>query len=314
MTAAALAAVAWGLSDFLAGLLSRRLPLLTVLIGSKIAAMLLAITFILARGVPPPDDPRLLLGVAAGLIGLPAMGLLYRAMRDGSLAVVAPIAAVAALVPVAWGMLHGERLGLVAGLGVAIGLAGVTMASWPIPASARRRVRRSANLCALGAALGFGVYFVLLHEAGVADQYWSVALARITAGTAALILAAAIARPRRQAANLATTRAASQPASRPGTPAQHETATRAVGNRQDRPVHHPDPRPPRGDPTARRERDSRYPQAVFGLGLGTAVSVAVVGAADAVADAAFIQAAAAALAPAAVVSSLYPAVTLILTW
>src|SRR2546430_3419931 len=52
---------------------------------------------------------RLWLGVAAGVVGLPSMGLLYRAMRDGSAAVVAPVAAVAALVPVGWGLLHGDR-------------------------------------------------------------------------------------------------------------------------------------------------------------------------------------------------------------
>ncbi|MCY1139038.1 EamA family transporter [Actinoplanes sp. Pm04-4] len=185
MTVAALAAVSWGISDFLAGLLARRVPVLTVLIGSKVAAMLLALVVIAVRGVPLPHDPRLALSIAAGLIGLPAMGLLYRAMRDGSLVVVAPVAAGAALVPVVWGLLQGERLGFLAGVGVVIGLAGVTMASWPV-AAAHRRTHRSAQWCALGAAVGLGVYFVLLHEAGAADQIWATAIARITGGVLAL--------------------------------------------------------------------------------------------------------------------------------
>uniref|UniRef100_UPI0027E199D6 EamA family transporter n=1 Tax=Paractinoplanes polyasparticus TaxID=2856853 RepID=UPI0027E199D6 len=156
MTFAALAAAAWGVSDFLAGLLARRLPVLTILIGSKIAAMLLALVVVAFRGVPPPADPRLWLGVAAGLVGFPAMGLLYRAMRDGSLVVVAPVAAGAALVPVLWGLVHGERLGTVAGLGVVIGLVGMTMASWPVASTAPGRTRRSAQWCSLGAAAGLG--------------------------------------------------------------------------------------------------------------------------------------------------------------
>ncbi|WP_433379039.1 EamA family transporter [Actinoplanes sp. CA-142083] len=299
MTAAAGAAAAWGLSDFLAGLLARRLPVLTILIGSRIAAMLLALLVVAVRGIPPVWDNRLWLAVAAGLVGLPSMGLLYRAMRDGSPAVVAPVAAVAAVVPVGWGLLHGERLGVGAALGVTMGLVGATMASWPVPSGdrhvpggdrhlpsgerqvpngerhvpsgerqvpsgerhvpsgerhlpsgekrlpdgERRRMQRSANLCALGAALGFGVYFVLLPEAGATDPVWALAIARITEGIGALILALALGRCDR-------------------------TLLRAP--------------------------------------------IIAVGATDAAADAAFLAAAAAALTPAAVVASLYPAVTLLL--
>ncbi|WP_213004334.1 DMT family transporter [Paractinoplanes toevensis] len=243
MTAALGAAVAWGFSDFLAGLLGRRLPVMTILIGSEIAAMLLALTVALARGAPPRWDDRLWLAVLAGLIGLPSMGLLYRAMRDGSPAVVAPVAAISALVPVGWGLLHGERLGLGAALGVTAGLVGATMASWPVPDAERRRTQRSANLCALGAALGLGVYFVLLHEAGRADEFWALVTVRVAEGVIALVLAVAL-------------------------------------HRCDRTL----------------------------LGL----PILVVGASDAMADAAFIAGAATALAPAAVVASLYPAVTLLL--
>src|ERR1700760_779845 len=150
MMAAALgAAAAWGISDFLAGMLGRRLPVLTIPIGSEVAAMVLALVAVAARGGPPAWDGRLWLAAVAGVLGLPAMGLLYRAMRDGSPAVVAPVAAVAALVPVGWGLLCGDHLGLVAGIGVVIGLVGVTMASWPVAAEEQRRTRRLASLSAL---------------------------------------------------------------------------------------------------------------------------------------------------------------------
>ncbi len=297
MMSAALAAVAWGISDFLAGLLARRVPVLTILIGSKVAAMLLALLAAAVWGTLPPGDARLGLAIGAGLVGLPAMGLLYRAMRDGSLAVVAPVAAVAALVPVVWGLLHGERLGLGAGVGVATGLVGATMASWPVADLSRRRRQQSANLCALGAALGFGVYFVLLHEAAVADQFWSVALARITEGVAALVLAAVISRKI----------AVGRPYPRPPGGAAEPTDYHNDG---------PDcPQPPTVEPS--------YPQSVADglrsrtrllalLGAGLSIPIFVVGATDAIADAAFIVAASTALAPAAVVASLYPAVTLLL--
>jgi drug/metabolite transporter (DMT)-like permease len=248
MAAAVGAAAGWGVSDFLAGALTRRMPVLTVLIGSSVTAMVLTLLAAAVRGVAPVWDGRGWAAVAAGCVGLPAMGLLYRAMRDGSPAVVAPVAAVAALVPVGWGLLHGERLGWAAGFGVASGLAGVTLASWPVPeadpGAARSRTRRVAGLCALGAALGLGTYFVLLHEAGTADQLWAVVYARLAEGVIALALALIL----RRRMNLSFVK------------------TRIVA----------------------------------------------VGATDVVADVAFIVSAAEALSPAAVVASLYPAVTLVL--
>jgi drug/metabolite transporter (DMT)-like permease len=241
LAAAVGAAAGWGVSDFLAGVLARRMPVLTILIGSNLVAMVLALVTVAARGVAPVWDGRIWPAAGAGVVGLPAMGLLYRAMRDGSPAVVAPVAAVAALIPVGWGLLHGEHLGFAAGLGVASGLAGVTLASWPVPGEEERRTRRVAGLCALGAALGFGAYFVLLHEAGTADELWAITFARLVEGALGLILAL-IVRPK-----------------------------------------------------------IRLP-----------VPVVAVGATDVLADAAFVVSAAEALTPAAVVASLYPAVTLLL--
>ncbi|MEV4342942.1 EamA family transporter [Actinoplanes sp. NPDC049596] len=243
MTTAVVAAVGWGLSDFLAGVLGRRVPVWTILVGSQIAGLILIAPAVLVRGLPPVWDGRLWLGAVAGLVGLPAMGLLYRAMRDGSPAVVAPVAAVAALVPVGWGLLHGQRLGAGVALGVAAGLAGATMASWPIRGTAPGRTPRSAVPCALGAALGFGAFFVLLHEAGTADEFWALAAARLTSGAVALVVALVL---------------------------------------------------------VREWRALLRPRIVL------------VGAADVGADAAFVVAATSALAPAAVVASLFPAVTLLL--
>ena len=302
MAAAVLAAVAWGVSDFLAGLLSHRLPVLTVLLGSKVAGMLLALIVVAARAVPPPADPRLWLSVAAGLVGLPAMGLLYRAMRDGSLTVVAPVAAVAAMVPVCWGLLHGERFGPVAGLGVATALVGVTLAGWPVAQAGRRR-RRSANVCALGAALGFGAYFVLLHEASGADQYWATAVARIAGGLTALTVAAALHRRGRGPA--AGHRSAPVLVSSPhrflrlpaASPTRRAANPRTLGPEQARPAGGG------GKPAA-----ARFRRPALSMG----VAVLAVGAFDTVADAAFAVAAGGALGPAAMVSSMYPAVTVLL--
>ncbi|MBB2944309.1 drug/metabolite transporter (DMT)-like permease [Actinoplanes lutulentus] len=198
---AGLAAVAWGSSDFVAGICARRIPIRTVLIGSKVAGMLFAVVFLALRPWPLPTGNRLILmAAAAGAIGIPAMGLLYRAMRDGSLTVVAPVAAGAALVPVGWGIFQGSIPGLATAVGAVAALAGITLASWPVTTNrsadpggdgsllVRVTSRRVSALCATGAALGFGTYFVLLHEAAPDDPYAATGYARIAGGLAALLL------------------------------------------------------------------------------------------------------------------------------
>jgi drug/metabolite transporter (DMT)-like permease len=187
MVSAGIAAVMWGGSDFIAGVLARRLRVATVLICSKVFGMVMALSVIAVRDIPSSHDTRL--AMLAGFIGLPAMGLLYRAMRDGSLIVVAPVAAAAALVPVGWGLLDGERFGAAGRLGVAVALIGVTLASWPVTAGQQTGPRLSTMLSALGAALGFGTYFVLLHKAGNTDPYVVIAISHICGGAAALVLA-----------------------------------------------------------------------------------------------------------------------------
>jgi drug/metabolite transporter (DMT)-like permease len=190
MVSAGIAAVMWGGSDFIAGVLARRLRVATVLICSKAFGMAMALPVVAVRDMPSSQDTRL--AMVAGFIGLPAMGLLYRAMRDGSLIVVAPVAAAAALVPVGWGLLGGERFGAAGRLGVAVALIGVTLASWPVTAGQQAGARPSTMLSALGAALGFGTYFVLLHKASNTDPYVVIAISHICGGAAALVLAGAL--------------------------------------------------------------------------------------------------------------------------
>lgn len=188
MGLAGLAAAAWGCSDFLAGWGGRRIPVRTVLVGSRVTALVLGVGCLILVG--RAADLRLLaLTGLAGALTTPAMGLLYRAMRDGSMAVVAPVAAGAALVPVGWGLAHGERLGAGGVVGAVAALAGITLASWPVREEALVR-RRAARWYAAGAALGFGAFFVLLHEAAGETPYVAAAYCQVFGGLVALGLAA----------------------------------------------------------------------------------------------------------------------------
>jgi uncharacterized membrane protein len=95
--------LSWGTADFLGGSVSRRLPVTTVLVVSgagAISALLIGVTA--AGGLLAPGS-YLWWGVGAGLAGSLALGAFYRALADGTMGVVAPIAATGVVIPIVVG-------------------------------------------------------------------------------------------------------------------------------------------------------------------------------------------------------------------
>ncbi len=200
MLAVALAlasSVSWGAADFAAGLKSRRLAVGCVLLLSS-AASLPVVGFVVAlRGVPPPPASEFVLpAVLASASGTVGIAAFYRALAVGTMSVVAPISATAAVVPVTVGVALGERPSLVQALGAGLALVGVVLASREAAGSAaggRGRLTAGAGL-ALVAALGFGGFFVGIDVASEQDAMWAILAQRST--TLLLVLGAvAVTRP-----------------------------------------------------------------------------------------------------------------------
>jgi drug/metabolite transporter (DMT)-like permease len=198
-------AVVWGFADFLAGLKSRQLQLLTVLVISQPAALLVLAPWAAIRGEGIGDwsiVPWAALAAVAGTVGLAAF---YRGLAVGAMGVVAPISASAAVIPVVVGVAGGERPSVLQFAGLAFAVAGVALASYEpgekdadplghrVP-SVRPAASAGVGL-ALLAALGFGSFFVLLDEAADRDLLWALLVGRITSSTI-LVTAALIARPK----------------------------------------------------------------------------------------------------------------------
>ena len=95
--------VAWGISDFLGGLQSRRISALTVLLVSQPVGLVLALVFALVAGGDPLSARDMAIAVGAGAAVVLALGAFYRAMALGSVSVVATVGALGVLVPVAAG-------------------------------------------------------------------------------------------------------------------------------------------------------------------------------------------------------------------
>lgn len=189
------ASLAWGSADFLGGLASRRVALLTVLLVSQFVGLALLMPVMVALDEPPPAGSYLLLAALSGAFNAIALGAFYRGLALGTMSVVAPIAATDAVIPVVFGIVSGERPAPVEIAGVAIALVGVVLVSRPADeerdAGGRRLAAQGIGLGLL-AAVCFGCFVVTLDGASEGGVLWAVAASRWS--TVILVAFAVVAR------------------------------------------------------------------------------------------------------------------------
>lgn len=185
-------ALAYGTSDFVAGLLSRRASFL--LVGAiaqliAMAGMLLALPF---TSPPAPAASALAWGAASGAGAALGTLALYRGLAAGQMAVAAPLSGVgAAALPAVAGLLLGERPSPVAAAGIVLALPAVWLVSRADQGAREAGQRRFAAgvVDGLLAGVGFAVLFIALDRAGDSAGLWPVASAQVA--SAILLLAAA---------------------------------------------------------------------------------------------------------------------------
>ncbi|MEV7511369.1 EamA family transporter [Streptomyces sp. NPDC090085] len=184
-------AVLWGLADFGGGLLTRRLPALTVVVVSQVVAVLVLGAVVLGTGAWREAGPQLWFAVAAGLVGPVAMLGFYKALALGPMGVVSPLGSLGVVVPVAVGLTLGERPGLGQVAGIAVAVVGIVLAGGPELRGAP--VQRQAVVLTLVAAFGFGAVMALIAEASttVTGLFLALFVQRVTnvaVGGAALLV------------------------------------------------------------------------------------------------------------------------------
>jgi drug/metabolite transporter (DMT)-like permease len=183
--------IGWGTADFLAGLSARTLPLLVVSSVSQFVGLLFTGALIVIRGGGPEQAVAIAYGLAGGVAGAIGLSALYRGLAIGRMGIVAPTAALSGTVPVAWGLLRGDRPSSVQLVGVGLAIGGVVLAARTTEGGTERRTAAGVGL-ALVAALFLGVLVALLDEAGRSDPLWGVLMVRV--GALALLGGAVIAR------------------------------------------------------------------------------------------------------------------------
>jgi drug/metabolite transporter (DMT)-like permease len=128
---------------------------------------------------------------AAGVVGPVAMLAFYKALAQGPMGVVSPLASLAVVVPVGAGLALGERPGWLQAVGILTAVTGVVLAGGPELRGAP--VQRQTLLLTLLSAFGFGAVMALIEHASVTMTGLFLALfvqrlCNIAVGGAALLV------------------------------------------------------------------------------------------------------------------------------
>lgn len=124
----------WGTSDFFGGLVAKRLPAIAVVGSTQSIAFVVLSGIVLVRtaqGHPPEAGTWVGWAMLAGVTGACGLVAFYTALASGTMGVVAPIASMGVLVPVALGVATGEAPSPWVWLGIVIAVVGIVLASGP---------------------------------------------------------------------------------------------------------------------------------------------------------------------------------------
>lgn len=171
-------AAAWGTSDFAAGLASRRVSVLALVLAAQTVGMTVALGLAMLRAEPVPAPMDVLWSGLSGVIGTGAIVALYAGLAVGRMGVVAPVAGViGALVPVAVGI---ALEGLPAGI-VLLGMAAAVVAVVLVSRVGGEAGARSGIELGLLAGLGIGLFNVTITRVDEELVFGPLTIVRVAA-------------------------------------------------------------------------------------------------------------------------------------
>jgi drug/metabolite transporter (DMT)-like permease len=187
---ALVAAVGYGISDFLAGVSCRRAPVTQVTAAVQLAALVPAVGIAVASGTTPSWSVVGWGALAGGGVAIGSVAL-YLGLSRGRMSVVAPVSAVAgAALPVLIGPLTGERLYATAIVGIAVGIPAVLLVATAPSGGGESRPGGPLRDLAFGVVGGLG-FSVMYVGYGLADETsaWPVAVSLLVSATAMAVIA-----------------------------------------------------------------------------------------------------------------------------
>ena len=188
-----LAAASYGLGDFNGGIFSKRGGPWAVSLLAQLSGTVLVLAVALVDG-GDPTRTDLLWALAAGVGNGFGTAFLYRGLASGRMGVVAPISGVGAVVvPVAVGVVTGERPGSLVWVGVALALPAIWLVSREPATTVDGTPPSGAGvLDGILAGLGFGALFAALAQIPEEAGFLPLALNQLVAGVAIVAVAAVL--------------------------------------------------------------------------------------------------------------------------
>jgi drug/metabolite transporter (DMT)-like permease len=189
------AAAGWGAADFFGGDVSGgHAPVLVVIAVSELLGLALLAPVLIARGIAPPADPRILLAAAAGVAVTVELSLIYLALSRGDAFITAPVGALGAAAAVTIGLIGGDPLDPMIAAGLLLALLGGGISAWTSGTdSTPTTLVQTAAIC-VAAAAAVGVMLTCFHAAGRLDPYWATATEHASTALSAALAALVVRR------------------------------------------------------------------------------------------------------------------------
>jgi len=191
------AALGYGISDFVGGIASRRVAALRVVVISYPVALVLLLLIAVPMG-GQMSTAALLWGSLSGVAQAFGVWWFYAALGAGPISVVSPLTAIlVAGIPVLAGLALGERPGPLAAIGIVVALIAVVLVSRESVDEAAAPDARSQRFTArvawltVGSGVAFGMNFVLLHQVPPEAELWPLVFGRLAA-TVIVVIAALV--------------------------------------------------------------------------------------------------------------------------
>ncbi len=170
-------ALAYGVSDYLGGIFAKRSSPWQVAVAGQSSSAVCAVlaTTIIGWQAASAD---LATGAIAGLGSGVGVIYLYRGLANARMGVVAPLSAVgAALIPVAFGLISGERPSWLAAAGIVVAFPAIALISKVVDEDPSHR---GGVIDGIVAGIGFGVLFTFLGRASDDSGLAPLAMSQIT--------------------------------------------------------------------------------------------------------------------------------------
>lgn len=174
-----ISAMSFGVSDYLGGILSRKVPALRVTASSQVVVASIYIALVVF--MPVEFSLRgLLFGCVAGVASVVGLSLFFRALAEGVIGIVASVTAIfTALVPALYGYISGDEYSAGLIVGIAIALLAVLALSFPSQSAKdlgmHHKMTINVWLTTIAGGLALATSMIMLSQTSEATGYWPLA-------------------------------------------------------------------------------------------------------------------------------------------